>query len=305
MLESPRLEIKVTIGVCARDCENDVRKIVDRILSQDFPHDNMEVIFVDDGSQDNTLSAIQHHASTLNMKYSIYHHEWKGLGYSRNVVLKNAKGKFIVWVDDGTAISKDYVRRNVKFMEDHPMAGIARGLIRIYDGSSRVAALENMVALTYYNRTIGAVSKLPGTGGAIYRTESARRVGGFNENIQGATEDVDIGFRIASAGWQIHTTPVALLLEYNDELKKVWNKSFWYGYGAHFSLHRHRALSEILYKSTPIAGFLQGILVCSFAYRATRKKIAFLLPIFFSIKRSAFCLGFAKSHFNSYGHVNN
>jgi glycosyltransferase involved in cell wall biosynthesis len=297
--------IKVTIGVCVRNCENEVREIIDRILNQDFPHEEMEVIFVDDGSQDNTLSTIQGHTPTLDMDYAIYHHEWKGLGYSRNVVLNNAKGDYIVWVDDGTMIPKDYVRRNVEFMENYPNAGIARGITGVYSGPSCVAALENMVALTFYNKNIGAVSRLPGTGGAIYRTVAARNVNGFNENIRGATEDIEIAYRMVSAGWQIYMTPVKLFLEYNEDMKRVWNKSFWYGYGSHFSLHKHKGLSEILYKSTPLAGFLQGVIVYSFAYRETRKKIAFLLPLFFSIKRSAFCLGFAKGHFDSYGHFNN
>jgi len=42
---------RVTIGVCVRDCEDFIGEATDSIVNQDFPHDLIEVIFVDD-SQD-------------------------------------------------------------------------------------------------------------------------------------------------------------------------------------------------------------------------------------------------------------
>jgi glycosyltransferase involved in cell wall biosynthesis len=297
------MKIKVTVGVCARNCENGVKQIVNRISSQDFPHENMEVLFVDDGSQDNTLFEILKIAPRMNMNYKVYNHTWKGLGYSRNVVLTNAQGDYIVWVDDGTIISKDYVRKQVEFMEKHPNVGIVQGFIGVYSGSNRVATLENMSRLVFGHKYAGKTTKLPGAGGSVYRVKAAKQVGGFNESIQGAGEDTGIAYRILSAGWQIHITQVEFFIEYNERLKKVWNKSFWYGYGAHFTLHKHKELREILYKSTPLAGFLEGVLTFSAAYRLTQKKIAFLLPIYYFSERIMWCIGFSKSHIDSYGHI--
>ena len=104
----------------------------------------MEVIFVEEGSQDNTLSEISQYAPRMKIKYKLFHQNWKGLGFSRNVVLSNAQGDYVVWVDDGTIIPKDYVRKHVEFMENHANVGIARGFIGDYSGSNRVATLENM-----------------------------------------------------------------------------------------------------------------------------------------------------------------
>jgi glycosyltransferase involved in cell wall biosynthesis len=261
----------------------------------------MEVIFVDDGSEDNTLFEILKYAPRMNMKYTAYHHEWKGLGYSRNVVLKNAQGDYIVWVDDGTIIPKDYVRKQVEFMEKHPDVGIARGIIGAYSGSNCVATLENMIQLAFSHKYAGKVTtKLPGAGGSIYRVKAAKHAGGFNESIQGAAEDTEIAHRILLAGWQIHITQANFFIDYNENLKKVWDKSFRYGYGSHFILHEHKKLREILYKSTPLAGFIEGIFASCAAYKFTHKKIAFLLPIYFFVKRIFWCLGFTKSHIDSY-----
>ena len=70
-----------------------------------------------------------------------------------------------------------------------------------------------------------------------------------------------------------------------------------------FFLHKHMELSDFLYKITPLAGLLEGTLISFVAYKITRKKIAFLLPIFFFIKRISWCIGFVKAHLDSYGHI--
>ena len=298
------MKTKVTIGVCVKDCEKDVSQIVERISSQDFPHEQMEVLFVEDGSTDNTLKSILKYAPKMNMKYRIPPHESKGLGFSRNFVFKNARSDYIIWVDDGTVIHKDYVRKQVDFMNKHPDAGIAIGIMDFFPGSNRVATLENIGEIVFNYKFRGKVTtKLPATGGSIYRIKALEQTGGFDEGIQGATEDTEAAYRIKSAGWQIYVTEARYYRDINKKLKKVWNKNVWYGYGSHFTLHKHKELHQMLYKSTPLAGFVEGIPACSIAYKLTHNRSSFLLPLYFSIKRTAWCVGYMKSHFDSYGHA--
>jgi glycosyltransferase involved in cell wall biosynthesis len=299
-----KTKIEVSIGVCVRNCEKDLRKIVDRISSQDFPHENMEVLFVDDGSEDKTLSEILRIAPQIGISYRVYHHEWKGLGYSRNVALANAGGDYLIWVDDGTIIPRDYVSKHVEFMESNPNVGIARGFIGTYSGSNFVSTLENLVRLSFsYKYAGGATTKLPGAAGSVYRIKAARQVGGFQKDIKGAGEDTDIAYRILKAGWQIFITTNGFLIDYNTEFKQVWKKSFWYGYGAHFTIHKHIEFRDIIYKSSPLGGLIEGVLASFLAYKTTRKKMAFLLPIWYFMIRIAWNIGFISSHFDAYGHI--
>jgi len=299
-----RMNVKVTIGVCLRNSENSLGRIINRIVNQDFPHKKMEVLFVDDGSEDNTLSTIFESASKMKIKYTVYTHSWKGLGFSRNVVAKNAKGDYIVWLDDGTIIPTDYIMNQVEFMEKNPDVGIARGIIGVYSGSSFIATLENMSDLVFSHKYGGKLTtKLPGTGGSIYRVKASRQVRGFDEHIHGSNEDADIAFRILSAGWKICITQIVFHIELNKSFERVWAKSFWYGYGLHFIMHKHKELNDFLYKSTPFSGFIEGILTAFTSYKLTGKKLVFLLPFYFFIKRIAWCLGYLKSHVDSYGHI--
>ena len=264
----------------------------------------MEILFVDDGSEDKTLSEILRIAPQIGIGYKVYHHEWKGLGYSRNVALTNAGGNYLVWVDDGTLIPRDYVSKHIEFMESNLNVGIARGFIAAYSGSNFVSTLENLAKLSFgYKYAGGSTTVLPGAAGSVYRTKAARQVGGFQNDIKGAGEDTDIAYRILKAGWTIFITTNGFLIDYNTKFKQVWKKSFWYGYGAHFTIHKHIELRDMIYKSSPLSGLIEGVLASFLAYKATQKKLAFLLPIWYFLIRIAWNIGFIRSHFDSYGHI--
>lgn len=234
----------------------------------------------------------------------MFHHEWKGLGYSRNVALDNALGDYLLWVDDGTLIPRDYVRKHIEFMERNPNVGIARGFIGIYNGSNLVSTIENLSKLSFsYKYAGGTTNVLPGAAGSVYRVKVARQIGGFQKDIKGAGEDTDLAYRFLRTGWQIFITRNGFLIDYNTKFSQVWKKSFWYGYGAHFTIHKHPELRDMVYKSSPLAGLIEGVLASFRAYKMTRKKTAFILPLWYFLIRIAWNFGFITSHFDAYGHI--
>ena len=150
-----------------------------------------------------------------------------------------------------------------------------------------------MIKLTFsYKNAGGVTNKLPGAAGSVYRIKAAHQVGGFQKNIWGAGEDTDIAYRILKAGWKIFITQNKFLIDYNTTFKQIWKKSFWYGYGAHFTLHKHDKMSDTVYKSSPIGGLVEGFLTSLIAYKMTGKKIAFSFACLFFLKRIAWNIGF-------------
>lgn len=294
----------VTVGVCVKNCEDTIKEVINTILDQDFPHEYIEVIFVDDGSEDKTLSVLKDAVSKMDMEVKIFHNEWKGLGMARNVVVYNANGDYIVWVDGDMTLPTDHIRKQVEFMEKNPKAGIAKGKYGLLERTKIVAALENIayvVADSKYDNNVS--SKLPGTGGSIYRVKAIKQVGGFNGQITGAGEDLDAAYRIAAAGWQLHLTPTLFHEKRRETLKALWKEYFWHGYGMHYITHNFPDVISLV-KMTPFAGLLTGVLYSHVAYKITHRKIVFLLPLHFVFKMTAWLLGFTKSHLNSYGHEN-
>ena len=58
-----------------------------------------------------------------------------GLGVARQIVVDKACGKYIVWVDDDVTLPKDFVRKQVGYMEQNPHVGIA-GARYIFKGGT-------------------------------------------------------------------------------------------------------------------------------------------------------------------------
>ena len=133
---------KVTVGVCVRNSEDFIKETIESILAQDYPHELMELIFVDDGSEDNTLSVIQSYVPTIDFKTKVFHTSWKGLGHARNTVVVNAEGDFILWIDGDMVISSDFVRKLVEFMEQRCKVGITKGKQALKPGANLLATLE-------------------------------------------------------------------------------------------------------------------------------------------------------------------
>jgi glycosyltransferase involved in cell wall biosynthesis len=263
-------------------------------MQQDFPHQLMEVIIVDDGSEDETLSIAKDYVNKMDMKASVFHHEWKGLGPSRNVVVDNACGDYIIWVDADMTIPKDHVRKQVEFMQDNPNIGIGKARYGLLPEEKVVTTLEIVPFLVYDLRNGSLDSKLPGTGGAIYRVEAIRGAGGFDNSIIRGGEDTDAASRIKAAGWLISRSPTVFYEKGRETWHGLWTQYFQHGYALLDVYRKNRRVLSI-YRMNPLGGFLSGVLYVVDAYRITCNKAVFLLPFHFAFKMTAWCFGFSKS----------
>lgn len=298
----------VTIGVCVKNCEDTLGAVIESILSQDFPHELMEVIFVDDGSIDSTLRVIHAFVPRIDFSFKIFSGKWRGLGAARQTVVENTRGKYIVWVDGDTILSKDYIAKQVEFMEKNPNVGITKGKcwdykdLRSPKSENLVAFLEQMGFVTVDIKYGGKpTQKLPGTAGSTYKYEAIKQVGGFDICITGAGEDMDAAYRIKEDGWLIFlATDGVFYTKRKEDWNDLWRQYYWHGYGFHYVFYKNEGIGK-LYDMLPPAGFLAGLLYSFVAYRLTNRKVVFLLPLHFVFKTTAFCLGFIKSHVNSYG----
>jgi len=143
------MKLKVTIGVCVRNSASTICEAIESIIDQDFPPELLEIVFVDDGSEDDTLAIIQAYVSRMDIAARVFHTEWRGLGPARNIVVNNTRGKYIIWVDGDMILPADHVRKQVEFMELNPKVGIAKAKYGRTAKDGTVAALENAPFMVY------------------------------------------------------------------------------------------------------------------------------------------------------------
>jgi len=290
------LEPIATIGLCVKNNEATIKEAVNSIYCQDFPDELMEIIVVDGCSHDQTLNIIKGFLSKRTIKVRLFS-ESKGLGFARQMVVDNALGKYIIWVDGDIVLSKNYVQQQVIFMERHPSVAIAVGSFCMAPNDNWVAILENVgYVIDSVRHKSEETSKLLGTEGSILRVKAIIMVGGFDLNINGAQEDLDVAYRLKLAGWKFHVTNAILYERQRRTLRALWKQHFWYGYGLHYVQHKNKERNMFVDKSN------DRIFFSSKAYKLTHRKVVFLLPFFFIFKKTATLFGFIKAHIDGYGH---
>lgn len=96
--------IKMSVIVPVYNCDQYIYRCINSILNQNCK--DIELIAVDDGSTDNSLSILKSIAENDN-RLKILCQENKGAGAARNLGLKNAIGEFVSFVDSDDCVSPD------------------------------------------------------------------------------------------------------------------------------------------------------------------------------------------------------
>jgi GT2 family glycosyltransferase len=236
------------------------------------------------------------------MQIKIFH-ENKGLGEARQLIVENAKGDYIVWVDGDMTLSRDFVKKQVEFMDHNPDVGIAKGTYELKTGPNLLSTLE------IYSRAIEKLRnyspektrlKSLGTSGCIYRVKAIKEIGGFDRNIKGYGEDWDAECRVREAGWSLCITEA----QYRDyerlglKWKELWLRYWKRGYDMHDIFQKYRREIK-LYRMSPPAAFLSGIFNALFLYKLKRQKIVFFMPIVYALKTLAWWLGYTRRSIGS------
>ena len=297
-------EVQVSIGLVVRNAQATVKEAIECIAEQDFPHELIELIVVDGCSTDKTLSIVKDCLNIIDIKSKIIS-ENNGLGHARQIVVDNARGEYIVWIDGDMTFSKDFVSKQVELMEADPDLGIAKGRYELLHGPNLVSTLEiySRAAAKFVDYSQEkARSKSLGTSGCIYRVEAIRQAGGFDKTIEGYGEDWDAEYRTRAAGWSLCTCQV----QYRDyerlglTLKELWRRYCKRGYDSYQVFGKHEGVVKV-YTMLPPFAFLAGLLAAFKLYMLTEEKFVFLLPLFFFLKMVFWWFGYIQGVLNSRG----
>ena len=99
---------KFSIIIPVYNTEKYLEKCISSVINQKYK--NFEVILIDDGSKDNSGAICDEYAKKDN-KVKVIHQINAGVSTARNVGIKNAKGKYIIFLDSDDSLNGESLTR--------------------------------------------------------------------------------------------------------------------------------------------------------------------------------------------------
>jgi cellulose synthase/poly-beta-1,6-N-acetylglucosamine synthase-like glycosyltransferase/peptidoglycan/xylan/chitin deacetylase (PgdA/CDA1 family)/spore germination protein YaaH len=238
-------------------CFNEEKVIeasVRRILASNW--DRLEVLVLDDGSQDHTAQVVRE-AFSDEPRVSLMSFENGGKARALNRGLARAQGDIVVALDADTLFPPDTLARLARWFVDERVGAVAgnalvgnrRNLI------TRWQALEYVTAQNLERRALaalGAVTVVPGAVGA-WRRSALEQLGGYPDDT--LAEDQDLTIAIQRAGWTVQFDPAArAYTEAPETVGGLLKQRFRWSFGTLQCLWKHRA--ALFSPKRPVLGFV-------------------------------------------------
>ncbi|WP_295592403.1 glycosyltransferase [uncultured Methanobrevibacter sp.] len=113
-------DFKFSIITCFYNSEKYLEESIKSIINQtlDFEED-IQLILVDDGSEDKSLDIALKYKELYSENISVLTQNHLGISYARNLGLKNVKGKYVNFLDSDDYISKNALKEVFNFFEEN------------------------------------------------------------------------------------------------------------------------------------------------------------------------------------------
>ncbi|MBS1608448.1 MAG: glycosyltransferase, partial [Bacteroidetes bacterium] len=230
----------VSIIVPAYNEEVNAVKTVKNLLLQDCP--GIEIIFVDDGSKDNTYKVVAG-AFAQNDKVHVITKPNGGKASALNLGISYAKSEFVVCIDADTQLMPDAVSQMMKYFSTDDIGAVA-GNVKVGNNKNLLTqwqSIEYTTAQNFDRRAfdlINAITVVPGAIGA-FRKEAIEKAGGFA--IDTLAEDCDLTIRILRNGYVVRNCTEAIAVtEAPETLGQFMKQRFRWSYGVMQSFWKNR-----------------------------------------------------------------
>lgn len=129
---------KVSIIIPVYNAENYIAKCIESVLEQSYK--NIEIIVVNDGSKDNSLTILKKFGS-FSKKIVIIDKKNSGVSETRNKGIEVASGDFILFLDADDYLDKNYVENLLKIIKTSNADLIITGFKEIRNGKIEYKSL--------------------------------------------------------------------------------------------------------------------------------------------------------------------
>ena len=187
------------------------------LFTLDYP--SYEIIFVDNGSSDSSLSSFERLAKSYpNLATKTVRLEIN-VGYSKgnNIGLEHAFGEYVVLLSNDIAVSPDWLKNMIRYLDSAPKTAIAQSMMFSLSTRDQPDMMWNYINVLGFNHRFepsGEVKEVFYSEGAVMfiRRSVLREVGElFDPDYFMLDEDIDLCWRVRLKGMNVVVVPDSIV----------------------------------------------------------------------------------------------
>lgn len=208
----------VSAVIPTKNSDKFLDKCLKSIKSQSYKH--IEVIIVDSGSTDKTLSLAKKYKTKLYFYYPKVLPGVSDAPYKRNYGVKKAKGKYIYYLDADMELSKNLINEAVRLCEGGFDAVVLK---EDSVGTGIWARAKNLERQCYWGDDYIEASR-------FFNKNVWKKLGGLDEKLGGGGDDWDLHQKLLDNNYKIgRCNSMVKHHEGNLKLSDLISKRFMYG----------------------------------------------------------------------------
>ncbi|ASK27816.1 poly-beta-1,6-N-acetyl-D-glucosamine synthase [Neisseria chenwenguii] len=194
---------------CFNEADN-LDASIPHLLQLTYP--NYELIFINDGSKDDTLKLLRKWEKQSG-RITVIDQPNGGKASAMNNGARAARGKYLVGIDGDAVLDYHALEFIVDTLEQRPEVGAVTGNPRVRNRSTILGKLQ----VAEFSSIIGLIKRSQSLAGTLFtvsgvimsiRRDIWRKIGGWSENM--VTDDIDISWKVQTSGYEIVYEPRAL-----------------------------------------------------------------------------------------------
>ncbi len=182
----------ISVVIPAFNAEKTILETIKSAQKQSFQ--DFEIIIINDGSTDNTVSLVKNISDS---RIKVFSYENGGLSVARNRGISRAVGDYIAFLDADDLWTSDKLELQLKALQQHPKAGLAYSWTYFMDEQKQTVHLDRPL---YFEGDVHADllvwNFLAHGSNPLIRKDAINSVGEFNPAVSGAA-DWDYWLRVA------------------------------------------------------------------------------------------------------------
>ena len=230
----------VSIIVPAYNEQVNAIRTVNSLLAQDYL--NVEIIFVDDGSKDETYQRVKDQFIS-NSKVVVFNKENGGKSSALNFGIQKSSGDFVVCIDADTQLKKDAVTQLMQKFDKENVGAVA-GNVKVGNEVNMITRWQSIEYITSQNfdrrafDLLNCITVVPGAIGA-FRKDAILIAGGFTTDT--LAEDCDLTMRLHRNGYLVKNCTSAIsYTEAPETFKQFLKQRFRWSFGVMQCFWKHR-----------------------------------------------------------------